>query len=110
AVAPEVEPPGGGRRMPVMQEELGEEQQRPARTGQLLAARIVVEQRPAERTGPEVVHDHDTLALDAPARRAPRVEDGVRELHLEEMVAAEVESHLAAAERARAQPARHRRR
>jgi hypothetical protein len=68
AVAAEVGPPLGrgtalGRTLHEVEAELGEEERRRALVVEFRATRVVVEQRAAERPGPEVVHDHDLAGL-----------------------------------------------
>jgi hypothetical protein len=59
--------------------------------------------------GPQVVHDRDAVRREAPFARQRGLVHAVDDLHLEKVVAAEVEPHLTASERGRPQEQRHER-
>src|SRR5437867_11885359 len=83
---------------PVVEQQLREQEERGARPGKLPAAGEVMEECRPEGARPEVIHDRHPARGDAPARGGPGIEDPVHGLNLQEMVTAEVEPHLRAAE------------
>ena len=82
----------------VVKQQLRYQEERSPRGLDLVPVRVMIEQRAAEGTGTEVIHDHHLPGREAPASSCRWIQHLVHGLELEEVIAAEVETHLGAAE------------